>query len=359
MAYNCDQCNATFSRKSNAKRHLSKSCKGSDLVSEVIKNGIELASPVNKKRKSCDEYNALYNLPENDIRFLPGSISALSKRFNELFPKYWLKKDVTVHNELVSLLDELLNQKAITPEVYKKMNNLLSSSIGNGFFNEELEKTISDVVAYLVSHDVKEIEELLNSFHDTAELLEDDILRLEQLTNQWVEYEIQGKQPTLDNIEQILRELSSSAIPRSKLLRFEMLLKDIQSNRYRVDAVIRQINGILSNPNQTPKRISESLRRMVRERLISEDQFESLNQEDLNLDKAVSVIKSTKIGRGVDFLPRETPDLVKTLKDLAFQFVADGTSTLRQKILSVLDELLFRKVITNKEHKNMTEASSN
>ena len=39
------------------------------------------------------------------------------------------------------------------------------------------------------------------------------------------------------------------------------------------------------------------------------------------------------------------------------EFAKDGTAALCQKILSILDELLFRKVITNKEHKDIKEGS--
>ena len=116
---------------------------------------------------------------------------------------------------------------------------------------------------------------------------------------------------------------------------------------------------ILSDPRRTPKHISDSLKSMVREGYISEEQFQSLNKKvkELDLEKVISEIKSVKVGRGVDFLPRETPDLLKKLKEWAMEFAKDGTATLRQKILSVLDELLFRKVITNKEHKDIKEDS--
>ena len=98
---------------------------------------------------------------------------------------------------------------------------------------------------------------------------------------------------------------------------------------------------------------------MVREGYISEEQFQSLNKKvkNLNLENVISEIKSVKIGRVVDFLPRETPDLSKILKEWTMEFAKDGTAALRQKILSVLDELLFRKVITNKEHKDIKEGS--
>ena len=49
---------------------------------------------------------------------------------------------------------------------------------------------------------------------------------------------------------------------------------------------------------------------MVREGFISEEQFRSLNKKIKELDKenVISEIKSVKFGRGVDLLPRETPD---------------------------------------------------
>ena len=67
---------------------------------------------------------------------------------------------------------------------------------------------------------------------------------------------------------------------------------------------------------------------MVREGYISEEQYHSLNKkvEDLDLDKVIWEIKSVKIGRGVDFLPRETPDLLRKLKEWAMELAKDGTA---------------------------------
>ena len=48
---------------------------------------------------------------------------------------------------------------------------------------------------------------------------------------------------------------------------------------------------------------------------------------------------------------------MKKLKDWTMEFVKNGTAALRQKILSVLDELLFRNVITKEEHKDIKEDS--
>ena len=98
---------------------------------------------------------------------------------------------------------------------------------------------------------------------------------------------------------------------------------------------------------------------MVREGFISDEQFKALNKNvnNLDLDKVIAEIKSTKVGRGINFLPRETSDLMKKLRHWTMEFAKDGTAALRQKILSVLDELLFRNVITKEEHKDIKEDS--
>ena len=185
----CNRCGTSFTRKNNLRRHQNESCKGShpeeelknsllsDTVSAVINDGIELAPTAVKKRKleqpavAHSEYEALYDLqPSNNIRFLPETINGLADRFNDLFPKYWASKEPTAHNELVSLLDELLHQHGITHETYKKMNDMLSTSINHGINEakdkrEELEEKVIDTVEYLIRHDISEIEELLNAFH--------------------------------------------------------------------------------------------------------------------------------------------------------------------------------------------------
>ena len=97
---------------------------------------------------------------------------------------------------------------------------------------------------------------------------------------------------------------------------------------------------------------------MVQGNLINDEQYEALQNkidDDLDLDKLIWEIKSVKVGRGLEFLPRKTHDLLEKLKEWASEFAAEGTAALRQKILSVLDELLFRKVISKKDYKDVRE----
>ena len=128
-------------------------------------------------------------------------------------------------------------------------------------------------------------------------------------------------------------------------------------NRYRVSDIVRRMNLILSNENGNKKEISDGLNNLLRENLINYEQYKALQNKinDLDLDKVIWEIKSVKVGRGLEFLPRKTPDLLEKMKEWVSEFAAEGTTAIRQKILSVLDELLFRKVISKKEYKDVKE----
>ena len=221
---------------------------------------------------------------------------------------------------------------------------------------EVLANKIKDTVEYLIRHDKAEIKELLTKFQDYDEFYENDVIRLSQLVETWIEKQVETENKIpFDDIEHVLWKLHTSSIPRSKLIRLEILLKDIFLNRYRVTDIVKRMDPILSHLDVLDKDVSDALKRLVRDGLISEEQHDALSKEDdLNLDKVISEIKTTKIGRGISFLPRETPDLLTKLKEWVMDFATHGTAALRQKILSVLDELLFRKVITKQEHKDIT-----
>ena len=76
------------------------------------------------------------------------------------------------------------------------------------------------------------------------------------------------------------------------------------------------MNYVLSQPNVSAKDISYSLQRLEREGFISKEQYDALSEDDnLNLDKVISVIKTTKIRRGIKFLPRNMEDLKEKLCD--------------------------------------------
>ena len=347
------------------------------------------------------------------IEFLPTDITSLQQRLSHLLAEYRTGNTPATRNEIVAIADNLLKRKHISAAEYRKINDCISrimhpcnqcsktftrknnlrrhqenSCNGGGLYlfkrghglkkvadtivddmavddqdgvavtdpEEVLANKIKETVEYLIRHDRAEIKELLAKFQDYDENYENDVIRLSQLVEKWIEEQVatENKIP-FDDIEHVLWKLQTSSIPRSKLIRLEILLKDIFLNRYRVTDIVKRMDLVLSHLNVLDKDVSDALKRLVREGLISEEQNDALmKQDDLNLDKVISEIKTTKIGRGIDFLPRETPDLLTKLKEWVMVFAKDGTAALRQKILGVLDELLFRKVITKQDHKDIT-----
>ena len=351
------------------------------------------------------------------IEFLPTDISSLQQRLCHLLGEFQDSNTSATRNEIVAIADNLLKRKHISAAEYRKINNYISrimhpcnqcsktftrknnlrrhqenSCNGGGLYlfkrghglkkvaekvtdtivddmavddqddvavtdpEEVLANKIKDTVEYLIRHDRAEIKELLTKFQDYDENFENDVIRLSQLVETWIEEQVatENKIP-FDDIEHVLWKLQTSSIPRSKLIRLQILLKEIFLNRYRVTDIVKRMDLVLSHLNVLDKDVSDALKRLVREGLISEEQNNALmKQDDLNLDKVISEIKTTKIGRGIDFLPRETPDLLTKLKEWVMDFAKDGTAALRQKILGVLDELLFRKVITKQDHKDIT-----
>ena len=92
---------------------------------------------------------------------------------------------------------------------------------------------------YLIRHDKAEIEELLNKFQDYDENYENDVVCLSQLVETWMEEQVATEiKIPFDDIEHILGKLQSSSIPRSKMIRLEILLKYIFMNRYGVTDIV-------------------------------------------------------------------------------------------------------------------------
>ena len=112
------------------------------------------------------------------------------------------------------------------------------------------------------------------------------------------------------------------------------------------------MNYTLSHPN--PIEVSNTLKRLLIERLISAEQYDALSKEDdLNLDKVISIINTAKIGRGIDFLPRKTKDLKKKLYDWAISYSDKQQPDLKSKIIAALDELRFRKALAEGKYNDI------
>ena len=113
------------------------------------------------------------------------------------------------------------------------------------------------------------------------------------------------------SILDICRRLENSSILLSKQFRFRMLLNDIADNRHRVQTIFRRLNEA-KNENTLNHQL-------IREQLLSPEQYEKLKEEgeaELDLNVIADVIKNTKVGRGLKFLPTTINDLKTKLQCL-------------------------------------------
>ena len=77
--------------------------------------------------------------------------------------------------------------------------------------------------------------------------------------------------------------------------------------------------------------------------------------DEIDIEKLMDVIKETKIGQGMNFLPRKTGDLIDSLREWMQEFVEMGGTVLQSKISSVLNELLRRKTISDERYNELKE----
>ena len=133
-------------------------------------------------------------------------------------------------------------------------------------------------------------------------------------------------------------------VPKSKLLRMKLLVDDIANNRCRV----REIINRLTQADNDKSRLW-TMNQLVKKKFISDDQYFKLADillDQLDLVKLTAVIKETTFRRGMNFLPRKTGDLINSLQEWLNELAETGTSVVRDKISSVLEELLRRKEMT-------------
>ena len=119
-----------------------------------------------------------------------------------------------------------------------------------------------------------------------------------------------------------------------------MLLDDIARNRHRVQTILKRMRVALGE-----KDMLLTLKELAKGNLLSEEQYLKLAElikGDFKLTQLTDVIKETKIGQGMDFLPRKTGDLIDSLREWMQEFIEKGGTALQAKISSVLDELLQR-----------------
>ena len=92
------------------------------------------------------------------------------------------------------------------------------------------------------------------------------MLRLCELVETWIEKQVATEvEIPIKDIGHILLKLQRSpSIPRFKLIRLEIRLKDIFKNRYHVSNIVHSMNYALSHSNVSTKDLSDTSKRLRR-----------------------------------------------------------------------------------------------
>ena len=93
---------------------------------------------------------------------------------------------------------------------------------------------------------------------------------------------------------------------------------------------------------------------LVREGHLSDEQFKQLGElEDPDLEEITEIIMDTKIGQGLNFLPRAISNLRHTLHSLLAELEENGSELIKSKLASILEEKYNRDAIRMEEYVNL------
>ena len=374
--HRCNVCKTDFSRKDNLARHQNTVCRKSEDVQSVLpvkrthinttpqkiietSLGDEKSAP-KKRRLDSDELSEQESDDSPDIQFLPGDIEELQDRAKEILKEFGNGK-FDNNNELVTILDNLKARGVIKSEDYRKVTDYLSSKLQSEEEEEEeeeeekdVESRISDTLQYLIQHDMKEIKKLLELFVEKGGTdVEEDVEKLGNLFRTWIQANIHDKETMLKDLKRLLTRIhdSTDKIPRFNFFQFEKILNDIIENHHRVDEVIRRLDQENS--------AEETLNRLYVSKYINNEQYENLKEKieegKLDLDEVIFQLKQFKVGQGLSFLPRLTSDLINGVKEGVAIYAKEKSSRLRKTLLAMLNELLERKAISKRDHKDQIE----
>ena len=70
------------------------------------------------------------------------------------------------------------------------------------------------------------------------------------------------------------------------------------------------------------------------------------------------MVKETKFGQGIDFMPRKTTVLLDNLRELLLEFTEKGGQALQNTISAMINELFQRKAISEKRYKELKEENN-
>ena len=144
----------------------------------------------------------------------------------------------------------MLNRGLVVAIEYSNLKSIIPGKPSDEEEEEEDEETkiVNVVVHHVIEHDVKELSDLLMELRNDVdgELL-DALFDLELLVGKFLVDEYENEQSPLPLIEERRLKLEASPPSKSKLLRMNMLLDDINNNRRRIREIFQHIDDADDN----------------------------------------------------------------------------------------------------------------
>ena len=289
------------------------------VLGEIIKpksdDGLMLA-----KDKSEDEINTYYDQLMNIIK------KGDNRELENLIKDY-MKTEMKNEQFLLPKIEQLI--KDFKDDERRELQYLI-----NQVQQECIRNLAQTVTSYITKFDREEMREMLESVNDqTLTPLIEKYISTDYLAN--------GELILPKIIQQIDR---IKDMPKYKIYKLRMLMNDISDNKYRVKSILTRLSKVMEKET-----FDVILRSMLREELISWNQFSQLEEIGVSdLAAIAEIIKETKVGRGLLFLPRTNHGLRQMLYSMIDNSVNDST-----KVYALVDELFRQKGISQRQYEEI------
>ena len=245
------------------------------------------------------------------------------------------------------------NNELILPKILDKLKTLPDADrielehFVYGIDQIRVEELVKAVFTYVTKHDQEELLRMIKEIKKSG----NDVSLLNELLKMFFDDNYDENHELL--LPQIKHIIVNLPIPKTDQLRFQILLKDLSDNRYRIERILTRLNSA-----STEEEYVDQLGHLTGEKFLSMDQYDQLKKSsraNRDISHVANIIKMSKIGRGIKFLPRTRRGLYESLNS-ALDDAFDKTM-LKKEFLAILDELLHRKEIPKKDYEQMIKTA--
>ena len=241
------------------------------------------------------------------------------------------------------------NNELILPKILDKLKTLPAADrielehFVYGIDQIRVEELVKAVFTYVTKHDQEELLHMIKEIKKSG----NDVSLLNELLQMFFDDNYDENHELL--LPQIKHIIVNLPIPKTDQLRFQILLRDLEDNRFRIERILTRLNSA-----STEEEYVDQLGHLTGEKFLSMDQYDQLKKSsraNRDISHVANIIKMSKIGRGIKFLPRTRRGLYESLNS-ALDDAVDKTM-LKKEFLAILDELLHRKEIPKKDYEQM------